>query len=344
MKKIKTKIGIIAFVGVLIGGGYSFFSLNQAKQSNTDYSDEQQIQNSIQREEYQNYNENSEKTTEDVVVSIDNIPAYSGKAYIYIDNNEPNFTDNDKKRLDAFESYSELDNLGRCGIAYANICIELMPTEERQAIGQIKPSGWHTVKYNNIIDGNYLYNRCHLIGYQLAGENANEKNLITGTRYLNVVGMLEFEDIVSTYVQETNNHVLYRVTPVFTGTNLLANGIQIEAWSVEDCGKGVCFNVFCYNVLPGINIDYATGDSQISDEINEYEYKNSTVVQNEQEEQHSQEIKEFVINMNTKKFHLPDCSSVSDMSEQNKSVVKGTIEEIINEGYIPCKRCIEVNE
>lgn len=193
--------------------------------------------------------------------SLGDIPEYTNTPFVIIDDNIPDFSESDKTRTDTFEIYSELDHLGRCGVAYANICQELMPTEERQEIGQIKPSGWHTVKYNDVIDGNYLYNRCHLIGFQLAGENANEKNLITGTRYLNVEGMLPFENLVSDYVKETDTHVLYRVTPIFEGENLVASGVQMEAWSVEDGGEGICFNVYCYNVQPEIEIDYATGDS-----------------------------------------------------------------------------------
>ena len=197
------------------------------------------------------------------VLSSSDVSAYDGSAYVEVNGNIPTFTDREKEKVTAFESYSKLDSLGRCGVAYANVCQEIMPTEKRGAIGSVKPSGWHTVKYNDLIDGNYLYNRCHLIGYQLAGENANKKNLITGTRYLNVDGMLPFENQIDDYVEATNNHVLYRVTPVFDGENLVASGVQMEAWSVEDSGKGVCFNVYCYNVQPGITINYATGDSGI---------------------------------------------------------------------------------
>lgn len=192
-------------------------------------------------------------------VSLDAIPAYDGKAYVAINNNEPFFTDNDMTTT-AFENYSDLDSLGRCGVAYANICKEIMPTEKRGKIGMIKPSGWHTVKYD-VIKDRYLYNRCHLIGYQLAGENANPKNLITGTRYLNVEGMLPFENLVADYVNNTGNHVLYRVTPMFSGSNLVANGVLIEAKSVEDNGGGILFNVYCYNVQPGVGINYENGDS-----------------------------------------------------------------------------------
>lgn len=192
-------------------------------------------------------------------VSLDAIPAYDGRAYVAVNNNEPFFTDSDMTTT-AFENYSDLDSLGRCGVAYANICKDIMPTEERGKIGMIKPSGWHTVKYD-VIKDRYLYNRCHLIGYQLAGENANPKNLITGTRYLNVEGMLPFENLVADYVNNTGNHVLYRVTPMFSGSNLVANGVLIEAKSVEDNGGGILFNVYCYNVQPGVGINYENGDS-----------------------------------------------------------------------------------
>lgn len=192
-------------------------------------------------------------------VSLDAIPAYDGKAYVAVNNNEPFFMDSDMTTT-AFENYSDLDSFGRCGVAYANICKDIMPTEERGKIGMIKPSGWHTVKYD-VIKDRYLYNRCHLVGYQLAGENANPKNLITGTRYLNVEGMLPFENLVADYVNNTGNHVLYRVTPMFSGSNLVANGVLIEAKSVEDNGGGILFNVYCYNVQPGVGINYENGDS-----------------------------------------------------------------------------------
>lgn len=205
--------------------------------------------------------ETNTATTE--TISLDSIPAYSGTAYVEVNNNVPFFTDSDMT-TQAFERYSKLDGHRRCGVAYANVCTEIMPTEERGKIGSVKPSGWHTVKYD-IVNGKYLYNRCHLIGYQLSAENANEKNLITGTRYLNVEGMLPFENMVADYVKETDHHVLYRVTPIFEGNNLVASGVLMEAKSVEDNGKGITFCVYCYNVQPGISIDYATGDSQLED-------------------------------------------------------------------------------
>lgn len=211
------------------------------------------------------FNNNNIQNVNTLSFNIENIPQYTQTPYITINNNIPSFTEEDYK-LGTFEKYSSLDNLGRCGVAYANICKEIMPAEgeKREAIGMIKPSGWQTIKYPGVVEGNYLYNRCHLIGYQLAGENANEKNLITGTRYMNVEGMLPFENKVADYSEgNPKNHVLYRVTPVFQGNNLVASGVQIEAYSIEDNGKGICFNVYVYNVQPGIKIDYATGKSEL---------------------------------------------------------------------------------
>ncbi len=194
--------------------------------------------------------------------SLDSVPAYSGSAFVPVNGNMPYFTAGEKNTA-VFETYSPLDSLGRCGAAYANICLELMPTEDRGDISKIYPSGWYSVKYD-CVPGKYLYNRCHLIGYQLAAENANRQNLITGTRYLNVTGMLPFENLVADHVQETRHHVLYRVTPEFSGSELVARGVRMEAWCVEDKGEEVCFHVFCYNVQPGVVIDYATGDSWLA--------------------------------------------------------------------------------
>ncbi len=196
--------------------------------------------------------------------SLDAVPAFSGEPYVVIDDNQPHF---DETNTDSFESYSELDALGRCGTAYANIGSDLMPTEERESISNVKPSGWVNREYDaDLVDGRYLYNRCHLIGYQLTGENANEKNLITGTRYLNVEGMLPFENMVADYIKETDNHVLYRVTPIFEGDNLVASGVHMEALSVEDDGEGICFNIYAYNNQPGITIDYTTGENWLDGE------------------------------------------------------------------------------
>ncbi len=262
--------------------------------------------------------ENTQKSYEST-----DIPAYAGNSFVILDGNKPSFSKKDRERTDAFETYSNLDKLGRCGVAYANICKELMPTEERGAIGMVKPTGWHTVKYDNV-EGKYLYNRCHLIGYQLAGENANEKNLITGTRYLNVTGMLKFEDRVADYVKATDHHVLYRVTPVFEGDNLVATGLEMEAYSVEDSGKGVSFHVFVYNIQPGITIDYATGESWTDDS---------------KTEENTETEDGYVLNTNTHKFHKENCESVRDIAGSNKEVYTGNREDLINMGYEPCERC-----
>ena len=216
---------------------------------------------------YTNFNpkleKNVKKVTEyknNVSYDINSIPAYSNNPYVILNDNKATFTDQEKQ-ITELESYSDLDNLKRCGTAFALVSLDTMPTKDRESIGKVKPSGWHTVKYD-IVDGKYLYNRCHLIGYQLTGENANPKNLITCTRYMNTVGMLEFENKVAYYIRETDNHVLYRVTPVFEGDNLVASGAIMEAYSIEDKGK-LEFNVYVYNVQPNIKIDYATGDSSL---------------------------------------------------------------------------------
>ncbi len=260
------------------------------------------------------------------------IPVYSGSAYCEVNGNVPGFID-DELVTEAFEDYSELDSLGRCGTAYANICKDIMPTEERGEIGMVKPSGWRTVKYNGLIDGNYLYNRCHLIGYQLAGENANEKNLITGTRYMNVEGMLPFENEVADYVERTGNHVLYRVTPIFDGDDLVASGVQMEAESVEDRGAGVSFNVYVYNVQPGVIIDYATGDSE-----EDPDYVVSGNETSEVKTEHADK-DTYIVNTNTGRFHKPSCTSVKQMKESNRLERTTTRDELISEGYEPCRNC-----
>lgn len=260
----------------------------------------------------------SESTS--TVISLEEVPEYSGEPYIVLNDNEPDFSEDDLTE-EAFETYSELDELGRCGTAYANICTELMPTEERGSIGQVKPSGWHTVKYDNI-DGKYLYNRCHLIGFQLAGENANEKNLITGTRYMNVEGMLPFENMVADYVKETQNHVLYRVTPIFEDENLVASGVQMEAMSVEDQGEGILFHVYVYNVQPGITIDYKTGESSLDEQAD---------VQTETEG-------EIRGNSRSKIYHCPGQAAYEEMADSKYLVIFQTEQEAIDAGYRKAKR------
>ena len=264
--------------------------------------------------------------TDTKVNTLSDVPEFSDEPYVIINDNKPDFTDKDIT-TDCYEYYSSLDSLGRCGYAMACVGTEIMPTEERGAIGMIKPTGWHTVKYDNV-DGKYLYNRCHLIGYQLTGENANKKNLITGTRYLNIDGMLPFENLIAEYIEETGNHVIYRVTPIFEGDNLLASGVQMEGYSVEDKGESICFNVFAYNAQPDITIDYATGESCLNDNI---------IIDTPDEETNIT----YVINKNSKKFHLPDCASVADIKPQNKKESDKTKEELEKLGYSPCKSCIE---
>lgn len=278
-----------------------------------------------------------------VSYSLSDIPAYSGSPYVALNDNVPYFTDSEFTTT-SFETYSTLDSLGRCGVAYANVCTDTMPTEERGSIGQVKPSGWHTVKYD-CVDGKYLYNRCHLIGYQLTAENANTRNLITGTRYLNVQGMLPFENMVADYIKETGNHVLYRVTPVFDGNNLVASGVVMEAESVEDKGDGILFCVFCYNVQPGVSIDYATGDSQLDGTVAETPTtkpaETTPVTQPETQAPSETEPQgqTYVLNTNTHKFHNPSCSSVKDIKPQNRQDYTGSRSDVIGMGYDPCKRC-----
>lgn len=264
-------------------------------------------------------------------VSLDAIPAYDGKAYVAINNNEPFFTDSDMTTT-AFENYSDLDSLGRCGVAYANICKDIMPTEERGKIGMIKPSGWHTVKYD-VIKDRYLYNRCHLIGYQLAGENANPKNLITGTRYLNVEGMLPFENLVADYVNNTGNHVLYRVTPMFSGSNLVANGVLIEAKSVEDNGGGILFNVYCYNVQPGVGINYENGDSWLDGTTGSASSGlYSSAAENSAADSSNSETMVH-ITATGKKYHRAGCRTLK------KSDTEVTLDEAKSMGLSPCGIC-----
>lgn len=248
MKKI---VGIITAILVVISGGLAALSSLTEQNFLDKWLNEEYLQSS----ELENYH------LEASSFSLEDVPEFDGTTpYVILNGNVPDFQETTSE---VFEEYSDLDVLGRCGAAYANVCKELMPTEERGSIGMIRPTGWHTVKYS-FIDGLYLYNRCHLIGYQLAGENANERNLITGTRYLNVEGMLPFENLVADYVKNTGNHVLYRVTPIYEGNNLVASGVQMEAKSVED--DAIQFNVYCYNSQPGITIDYETGLSAASEQ------------------------------------------------------------------------------
>lgn len=264
-----------------------------------------------------NYNESSPET-----IFLTNIPDYSGEPYVILNDNKPEFSSNDLT-TSSYEHYSELDELGRCGVAEACIGIDLMPTEDRESISHVIPSGWIQAEYDHV-DGKHLYNRCHLIGFQLTGENANEKNLITGTRYMNTEGMLPFENMIADYVKETENHVLYRVTPIFEEDCLVANGVQMEAMSVEDEGESICFNVYAYNVQPGVDIRYSTGESTLATTD-----ENGT----------STEEASYILNTNNKKFHKEDCSSVKDIKDKNKQNYTGSREDLLLQGYEPCGRC-----
>ena len=260
-------------------------------------------------------------------IDINNIPAYSGNDYIVLNNNIPNFSDSDLTTT-SFEEYSPLDSLGRCGVAYANIGTDLMPTEERESISSVKPSGWQSIKYD-IVEGKYLYNRSHLIGFQLTAENANKSNLITGTRYFNANLMLPYENMVADYIKETNNHVLYRVTPVFEGNNLVATGVQMEAKSVEDNGEGIEFNVFVYNVQPGITIDYATGASALaSEEIHSEKSSNNS------------SNKKTIIRGNSKSkiYHCPGQRDYENMSDSVYLINFNSEDEAIAAGYRKASR------
>ena len=255
-------------------------------------------------------------------VALEDVPAFSGAPYVELDGNQPAFSEAERT-AESFETYSALDELGRCGPAFACIGQDLMPTQERESISQVRPTGWQNAEYD-FVDGGYLYNRCHLIGFQLTGENANERNLITGTRYMNVEGMLPFENMVADYVKETGNHVLYRVTPVFEAEELVARGVQMEAWSVEDEGDGVCFNVYVYNNQPGVEIDYRTGESRAAGAESSAEPAQDET---------------YILNVRSKKFHRPDCASVDSMREENRETFHGSREALIEQGYAPCGSC-----
>ncbi len=267
-------------------------------------------------------------------VTVDDVPAYSGEPYVEVNDNQPEFTEEELTTV-SYEDYSELDELGRCQTAEACIGQDLMPTEARESISSVKPTGWRNKSYDTV-DGGYVYNRCHLIGFQLTGENANEENLITGTRYMNVEGMLPFEDEVAAYIEETDNHVMYRVTPVFEGDDLVASGVQMQAESVEDDGVGISFNVYVYNVQPYVVIDYKTGENWEGDEIAEPEGKwaDGTEAEPSDTKEHM-----YILNKNTKKFHKPECSGAKKIKVKNKGEYTGSRQTLIDEGYEPCGNC-----
>ena len=339
MRKFKIKTGIASIVlaaGIIFAGCSTNTQPDYVDTPATVIADETSVSEALETAEAPESSaaEESIQSAEDVSpqhagtetqFSYGSIPAYSGSPYVAVNDNIPFFTD-EELTTQSFETYSELDSLGRCGVAYACIGQDLMPTEDRESISEVTPSGWNNKEYD-FVDGGWLYNRCHLIGFQLTGENANEKNLITGTRSMNVDGMLLFENMTADYIKETGNHVMYRVTPVFEGDELVPRGVLMEGKSVEDNGEGILFNVFVYNVQSGVEIDYMTGDSKLTEAGG-----------SESSEQDSAE-GEYILNTNTKKFHLPDCSSVTDMDEDNREGFSGSREELIDMGYEPCGRC-----
>ena len=345
MNKLK-QVGLALLMSMSI---FIVGCVNEGSQESPNQKIEQKIENEIGQQASSekntqnttNQNENIPEKESSVIehFSLSDISAFSGTPYVVVNDNIPYFTDQELS-VNSFENYSELDSLGRCGTAYASIGKDIMPTEKRGPIGHIKPSGWQTAKYD-CVDGKYLYNRCHLIGFQLAAENHNEKNLITGTRYMNVDGMLPFENMVADYVKETGNHVQYRVTPIYDGNNPVATGVLMEGKSVEDNGEGILFNVFCYNVQPGVEIDYTTGKSHASedavlDKSNQTDDILEDAVQNSSE--NNPEVT-YILNINTKKFHRPDCSSLSRTKEENKETFTGSKDNLIQQGYEACKNC-----
>lgn len=369
----KTKIRALAMMVCLAlvmqsASGCGTTEPAQGVQETTDDIEEKTQDQTVTEEQEKSLPSTENVTTIEETFDFAAVPAYDGKAYVAVNDNIPFFTEEELSSA-SYETYGELDPLGRCTVCVASVGQDLMPADERGNIGMVKPTGWHTVKYD-FVDGKYLYNRCHLIGYQLTGENANEKNLITGTRYLNIEGMLPFENMIADYVKETNQHVMYRVTPVFEGDNLLAAGVLMEGKSVEDNGEGVLFCVFAYNVQPGVSIDYATGESsadgtivndtsaqeetqQPADNVQQEETQqpaDNNVQQKEtqqpadnsvtqQETSQSAETQTYVLNTNTHKFHKPGCYSVEKIKPENYAEFTGTREEAIAYGYDPCKNC-----
>ena len=273
-----------------------------------------------------------DQTPEIPSATIDEIPAYSGSPYVNINEGIPRFTDEEITTA-SYEFYSDLDGLGRCGMVMACCGRDMMPTGERGSISSVYPSGWKQAKYD-FVDGSYLYNRCHLIGWQLTGEDANERNLITGTRYINIEGMLPFENMIADYIKETGNHVMYRVTPIYDGYNLVASGVQLEAYSVEDEGEGICFNVYCYNVQPGVEIDYATGASWLSGET-----PPAPDTETETDKPQLEAEGTYVLNKNSKKIHMPTCSYAKDIKPDNRADYTGDTAVLLEQGYTTCGTC-----
>lgn len=362
-KKLKSLLSILCLIAVLFsafnGCGSGNISettteITEATVENKITENETEANQTNNPETEKSEESNTEKETEKVnkpqSVGDDNskavlskIPEYSGRAYVVINDNIPSFNKYELT-IKGYETYASLDSLGRCGGAVASCGREIMPKpdEERGSISAVKPSGWVQAQYD-CVSGKYLYNRCHLIGWQLSAENANKRNLITGTRYMNTEGMLPFENMVADYIRETDNHVAYRITPIYDGNDLVAKGVQMEAYSVEDDGEGICFNVFCYNVQPGVKIDYTTGRSQ-SAESNKETTKKPVAVYTTEEyvettKQQNVITGEYILNTNTKKIHKTHCHHINRMNEENKQSYNGSIDELYSQGYTTCGNC-----
>lgn len=360
-KKLKSLLSILCLIGLLISSftgcaseGFDETTTEILETTSEETKTEETEANQTDNQETEKSEESkTEKETEKVnkpdSVGDDNskavlsqIPEYSGRPYVAINDNIPSFN---KYELTTkgYETYASLDSLGRCGGAVASCGKEIMPkaNEERGSISAVKPSGWVQAQYD-CVSGKYLYNRCHLLGWQLSAENANKRNLITGTRYMNTEGMLPFENMVADYIRETNNHVAYRVTPIYDGNDLVAKGVQMEAYSVEDEGEGICFNVFCYNVQPGVEIDYTTGRSRSADGVEVT--KKPVVVYTTKEyvettKQQNVITGQYVLNTNTKKIHKTHCHHINRMNESNKQSYSGSIDDLYSQGYTTCGTC-----
>ena len=370
-KKLKSLLSILCLIAVLLsafagcdsGNGYEntteFVGIteeNQAQANETEkYITDNSVVDKATEEAEKTTVKVTEKETENVTkaqsvgddnskVVLSNIPAYSGRPYVVINNNVPSFNKYELT-VKGYETYASLDSLGRCGGVVASCGREIMPKEgeERGSISSVKPSGWVQAQYD-CVSGKYLYNRCHLLGWQLSAENANKRNLITGTRYMNTEGMLPFENMVADYIKETGNHVAYRITPIYDGSDLVARGVQMEAYSVEDDGEGICFNVYCYNVQPGVTIDYSTGRSW-SDGSKAETTKKQTAAPVETTKKQVEETKTavsydtYAYSAKSDKFHYPSCRYAKQINSENYCEYTGTRQDMIDKGYQPCKSC-----
>ena len=360
-KKLKSVLSVICLIAVLFSGfagcgsdGFDEATTeiiettleNQILENETDdindISEIEKTEENTSEKETQKVNKPESVGDDNSKAVLSEIPEYSGTPYVVINDNVPSFN---KYELTTkgYETYASLDSLGRCGGAVASCGREIMPKpgEERGSISAVKPSGWVQAQYD-CVSGKYLYNRCHLIGWQLSAENANKRNLITGTRYMNTEGMLPFENMVADYIKETNNHVAYRITPIYDGNDLVAKGVQMEAYSIEDEGEGICFNVFCYNVQPGVEIDYTTGRSQAEGgvAINPDSAENQSSWMDVMDDKKFNVVAgDYVLNTNTKKIHRPHCHNINKMNESNKQRYNGSIDDLYSQGYTTCGNC-----